>query len=86
MKGPTMLTWLFWRQAIERAAKTAAQFMLVFIGGSAVADGAPAAFNILEVDLLTAAGYALAGAVVSFLTSMASSPFTESGTPSLVEQ
>jgi hypothetical protein len=78
MKGPTMWTWKFWRQATERAVKTAAQFALVFTGADA--------FDIFKMDLVTAGGFALAGAAVSILTSVASSPFTESGTPSLVEQ
>jgi hypothetical protein len=78
MNGEDMWTWNFWRQTVERAVKTAAQFALVFTGAEA--------FNILDVDLVTTGGFALAGAVVSILTSVASSPFTEAGTPSLVEQ
>ena len=72
-----MWTWNFWKQALERAIKTAAQFALVFIGSDAL--------NIFEVDLMTVAGFALAGAVVSILTSMASAPFADSDSPSLVE-
>jgi hypothetical protein len=73
-----MTSWTFWRQSTERAVKTAAQFALVFTGADA--------FNILEMDIASAGGFALAGAVVSILTSVASAPFAETGTPSMVEQ
>jgi hypothetical protein len=73
-----MTSWVFWRQALERAVKTAAQFLLVFAGADA--------FSILEVDLVAAGGFALAGAAVSILTSVASAPFSAPNTPSLVEQ
>ena len=73
-----LTSWVFWRQAVERSVKTAAQFSLVFLGADA--------FNIFEIDIVSAGGFAAAGAVVSVLSSIASSPFTESGTPSLVEQ
>lgn len=73
-----MWTWNFWRQAIERAVKTGAQFVLVFVGADA--------FNIFDMDLVAAGGFALAGAAVSILTSVASEPYHQRGTPSLVEQ
>ena len=73
-----MTTARFWKQTTERAVKTAAQFGLVFLGADA--------FNFLETDLVSAGGYALAGAIVSVLTSVASAPFSETGTPSMVEQ
>jgi hypothetical protein len=72
----TMMTWKFWRQALERSVKTGAQFILVFVGGDA--------FNVFEIDIVTAGGFALAGMAVSILTSVASAPFVESGTPSVV--
>ena len=73
-----LTSWVFWRQAVERSVKTAAQFSLVFLGADA--------FNIFEMDLMGVGGFALAGAVVSILTSIASAPFSESGTPSVVDQ
>jgi hypothetical protein len=73
-----MWTWNFWRQALERAIKTAAQFALVHLGADA--------FNIYDIDLLTGAGFAGAGALVSILTSIASEPYHERGTPSMVGQ
>ena len=73
-----LTSWVFWRQAIERSVKTAAQFSLVFLGADA--------FNIFEMDLVSVGGFELAGAVVSILTSVASAPFSESGTPSVVDQ
>jgi hypothetical protein len=73
-----MTSWNFWRQTIERSVKTAAQFAMVFTGADA--------FNLLETDIVAAGGFALAGAAVSVLTSVASAPFSETGTPSMVEQ
>jgi hypothetical protein len=72
-----MTTWNYWRQTIERAVKTAAQFALVFLGADA--------FNILEMDLVAVGGFAGAGALVSVLTSIASAPFAQAGTPSAVD-
>lgn len=73
-----MLTWGFWRQTIERAVKTASQFVLVFVGADA--------FNIFEMDLVAGGGFALAGALVSILTSIASEPYHQRGSPSAVQQ
>lgn len=73
-----MTTATFWKQAVERAVKTAAQFGLVFLGADA--------FNIMTTDLVAVGGYALAGAIVSILTSVASAPFSDSGTPSVVAE
>jgi hypothetical protein len=68
----------FLTQTAERAIKTAAQFGLVFLGADA--------FDIMQTDLVTTGGYMLAGAVVSVLTSIASEPFHERGSPSAVGQ
>ncbi len=73
-----MWTVRFWKQTLERSIKTAAQFALVFFGADA--------FNLFESDWKAAAGFALAGALVSVLTSMASEPYRERGTPSMVDQ
>ncbi len=66
----------FWRQAAERAIKTAAQAGAAFfvVGSTGVAD----------VDWATVGGVAGAAAVASVLTSLASAPFGPADSPSLV--
>lgn len=68
----------FWKEAAERAAKSAAQALL----GLWVLDGG---FNALDADWKLAFGIAAGAAVLSALTSVASTPFGKSGSPSLVE-
>lgn len=71
-----MWTLNFWRQAIERAIKTAAQFLVGVLGA--------AQFDILTADWKTI-GLALAtGVVLSVLTSISSLGVGESDSPSLV--
>jgi len=66
----------FWKQAAERAVKTAAQAGAAFfvVGSTGVAD----------VDWATVGGVAGAAAVASVLTSLASAPFGPADSPSLV--
>lgn len=66
----------FWRGAVERAVKTAAQAGLAFfvVGETGIAD----------VDWATVGGVAAVAAVASVLTSLVSAPFGPAGTPSLV--
>ncbi len=66
----------FWKQAAERAVKTAAQAGAAFfvVGSTGVAD----------VDWATVGGVAGAAAVASVLTSLASAPFGQPDSPSLV--
>jgi hypothetical protein len=61
-----MFTLLFWKAATERAAKTAAQTVLTayFVGDVAL--------NALQADWVNMGGFALGGAVFSYLTSIAS--------------
>jgi hypothetical protein len=72
-----MWTTTFWKDAAERALKTAAQALLSLwvVGG---------AFNILTVSWGPALGVAAGAAVVSLLTSLVSSGIGEKGTASLV--
>jgi len=65
----------FWRDAIERAIKTAAQSALLAIGGGAV--------NVVALDWITIGGAAGGGFVLSMLTSIASVTVTQRGTASL---
>jgi hypothetical protein len=68
----------FWKQAGERAVKTAAQTLILMWVGDGM-------FNVLTVDWKLAAGAAGGGAVLSVLTSMASANMGEKGTPDLVK-
>jgi hypothetical protein len=72
-----MFTTSFWRDAIERAIKTAAQALIL-------SAGAGAGFDLYSFDLKAAAIATLGGLLLSFLTSIASAPFGNTGTPSLV--
>lgn len=75
-----MFTADFWKQAIERAVKTAAQAVILFLG-------ADQAFDVVTVNWGNALGIAAGGAVLSLLTSIVSAPFggdDVKGTPSLV--
>lgn len=66
----------FWKQAVERAVKTAAQAALAFfIVGQTV---------FTEIDWGVVAGGAAVAAIASVLTSLASAPFGPEDSPSLV--
>lgn len=67
----------FWREAAERAIKSAAGGALLVIG----ADQA----SVLTLDFANVAGFAGGAALISLLMSLASSPFGTPGTPSLVK-
>lgn len=68
----------FWKDAAERAIKTAAQTAIVAWG---VGDQM---LNLFTADLVLIGQFAVSGAVLSVLTSIASSPFSDRGTASLV--
>lgn len=71
-----MFTINFWKQAAERALKSAAQGLL----GMWALDG----FNVLDADWGLAAGVAAGAAVLSLLSSVVTSGVGESGDPSMV--
>ena len=71
-----MFTLMFWRDAIERAVKTAAQTAVALIGTDMV--------GFLELDWLQIASVSGVAAVLSVLTSVGSDPFADRGTASLV--
>lgn len=73
-----MFTVGFWRDVLERAVKTAAQFALV--GGLADVT------DVLVLEWQQVAAAAGAGFVVSVATSLASAPFGPHGSPSLVDE
>ena len=60
----TLFTRTFWLDALERAVKTAAQSAVLVVGAGQV--------DALSADWLTVGGFALGGALLSVLTSMAS--------------
>lgn len=66
----------FWKASAERAAKTAGQSALLAIGADQV--------SAWSLDYLHVAGFAVGGALLSVLTSVASSKVGNDG-PSLVQ-
>ncbi|AGM12916.1 holin [Mycobacterium phage Arib1] len=74
-----MWTLKFWKDASERAVKSAAQAAILALGGEA--------FNAWTVDWQTVGGIALGGAALSLLTSLGSDllPFGTKGTASLAK-
>jgi len=72
-----MWTLDFWKQAGERAVKTAAQAALAFfVVGQTV---------LPELDWAAIGGAAAVGAIASVLTSLVSAPFGPEESPSLVK-
>ena len=75
-----LFTVLFWKSAVERAVKTAAQ---AFASSWLVGD---VALNALTLDWQSGAGIALGGALLSLVTSIASIKVGPVGSPSLVAE
>jgi hypothetical protein len=73
-----MWTVKFWKQATERALKTAAQSLLVMVGG----DGAGLVTLNPKLALFALAG----GLVASYLFSIVSLPLGEPDSPSVVQE
>jgi len=73
-----MFTKEFWKETLERAVKTFAQFILVLGGAEA--------FNVFELDWQTNLGLALGGVLMSIATSIVSAGVTKSDSPSLVKE
>lgn len=73
-----MFEWSFWRQALERAIKSAAQAVVLGLG---LAEG----LDLFTLDWALVGGLALGGAFLSVLTSVISAPFGEQGSPSTIE-
>lgn len=65
----------FWKDAVERALKSAAQAGLLALGGGAV--------SVVTLDWLTFGGAVGGGFLLSVLTSLASEGFANRGTASL---
>lgn len=67
---------------IERAVKTSAQFELLYLGTGAAESSYTSGF--WHIDWHMALGYALGGLVASILTSLASQPFGDPFTASVL--
>lgn len=67
----------FWVGALDRAVKSFAQALLLLWG-------ADAGFSLLDVNLVQSLGVAVGAAVLSLLTSIASSSVADRGTTSLL--
>ncbi|WND57031.1 holin [Mycolicibacterium vanbaalenii] len=73
----TIYSLAFWKDAGERAAKSAAQAGVLALGGGAV--------DVLALDWATFAGAFGGGALLSLLTSIASAGLANRGTASLTK-
>jgi hypothetical protein len=74
-----MYSLTFWKDALERALKSAAQaVLLAWGGGDAIA-------NLFVMDFQLALGAALGGAALSLLTSIISAPIGKPGASLVVE-
>ncbi len=73
-----LFTKAFWSETIERAVKTSAQFV---IGAGILGEGV----DLFTLDWQTVLGFALTGAVLSVLTSLASIGIGSKGSASVVE-
>jgi hypothetical protein len=71
----------FGREALERAVKSAAQFALIAWGSVVFTDVGEVIGTAQAVGLAALFGFGL-----SILTSIASAPFGDKGTPSLVKE
>ncbi len=73
-----MFTKSFWLETVDRLVKSAAQGVILGLG---LAEG----FNLFEMDVAAALGFAGGAALLSLLTSLISAPFNQKGTPSLIQ-
>jgi len=71
-----MWTWTFWKQALERAIKTAAQVGAALLG--------VAGLGILDVDWKSVGSVIALAVVASLLTSIATSEVGQANSPSAV--
>jgi len=78
-----LFTRAFWEDAVERAAKTAAQTGVLVLTGGAVEKLTDGAVNVLTLDWATFVGATAGGALLSLLFSVASAGVGNEGTASL---
>lgn len=72
-----IFTRLFWRDAAERAGKTAAQAALLALGADKVLD-------VMAADWSAVGSFALGGAALSLLTSIVSAPASGTISPASI--
>ena len=65
----------FWKATAERAIKTAVQSAVLFTGGSVI--------DVFNLDWVQLGGFVIGGALLSVLTSIASSSIGDTTGPSL---
>jgi Putative lactococcus lactis phage r1t holin len=73
-----MYGWSFWKDALERAIKTAAQAVVTALGIGG-------ALNQFTWDWKLAWQFAVGGLITSLLTSVASSPIADNGSASVLK-
>ena len=80
-----MFSWTFWKHALERAVKSAAQFSIFYLIGANTDPDSPINFFNASFDAANLLGFAASGFVLSTLTSIVSGPVGPNNSPSLVE-
>lgn len=78
-----MFTVKFWKDSLERAVKSGAQFVIFAWGLATV--GPNDFVNALTFDWKLGGGAFLGGAILSILTSIVSEPFGPADSPNVVE-
>ena len=73
-----MFTWRFWREALERGIKSAAQAIVLALGGGK-------AFDLFQIDAKIVFGAAAGGFILSILTSIISLPMGADDSPSAIK-
>lgn len=76
----------FWLAASERAAKTFAQAAVLAILGTGMMAASDVTVNAFTVDWLAVLGFAVGGAILSYLTSVISAPMGKNFGPSLADE
>lgn len=70
----------FWKAATERALKSGGQFVLLTIGGGAIAGASgDTVINAFLLDYPTLGGVFAGGVIISYLTSLVSAPISGAG-------
>lgn len=72
----TIFSKAFWKEATDRAAKSAGHVVVLALIGEKT--------NVLTLDLQVFGGAVLTGVVLSYATSIVSSPFGDQGTASII--
>jgi hypothetical protein len=81
-----MFSKLFWIAASERAGKTFAQAAVLAILGTGMMAASDVTVNAFTVDWLVVLGFAVGGAILSYLSSVISAPLGKNVGPSLADE